>query len=238
MLYQLLALCLLFHVTVALEVDCDRIPPPMWCDNETIADHCGVGDLCRGFLAKNSGKKVTLTLFYKHNCYDCYEEITGDLYRNYSNLGMFEVDFKPLGEKMDVYNPNYEAAKYVSSASRVIVDSYRWTKCYMEVFDSSNQNVTICADTCNQRFDIPKNIVDEIKLLNKYLGDRFVADNFKADENAFPETSDYVPYALYNGIGLVSIQEFSFSYNLLWSYYPNKNQRLNGRSSMLTAQTF
>lgn len=50
------------------EIECDRIPPSLWCRNADLAKKCGFSESCDKYLKANTDEKLNLTVFFYSAC--------------------------------------------------------------------------------------------------------------------------------------------------------------------------
>lgn len=81
MLFIVAFLGILLPLTAAFNgIDCSRVPPALWCRNDTLAQGCGVADACNKFTDASKYKPIQLTVLYESLCPDSIHFITESLY--------------------------------------------------------------------------------------------------------------------------------------------------------------
>lgn len=100
MLFFVALLAVLLPLTAAFDgIDCSRVPPALWCRDDTLALQCGVADACKKFTDASKNKPIHLAVLYESLCPDSIRFITASLYPVvYQKFSKYvEIELVPWG---------------------------------------------------------------------------------------------------------------------------------------------
>uniref|UniRef100_A0A1I7RWD2 Saposin A-type domain-containing protein n=1 Tax=Bursaphelenchus xylophilus TaxID=6326 RepID=A0A1I7RWD2_BURXY len=205
-------------LTNSFSLDCTKIPPALWCLNETLSKECKWDQQCNDYLASSKGQKILLTVLYETLCPDCSWFIKGPLYKLYSeHRDKVDIELVPFGKaKIDeqghVTCQHLEAEcngnRYEACLIHYLSDPFPFIKCAEEKLEQK-EDINEAAEACYKELGTPSSVVDEVnQCYNGELGNELIKKNQARTYGHDLVELTSVPWILINNVSLDGIQTF------------------------------
>jgi interferon gamma-inducible protein 30 len=212
---------LVFHLSSASEsspttVDCSRIPPSLWCENQKVTEQCGFTDQCSRYQKASNNKRVQLTVLYEALCPACQNFIANTLYRDvYLQYGEYvQVELVPYGnakrqnDTITCQHGDEECKinRYESCAIHFMPEPVPFIYC-LESQLSRGVDLEKASRKCYSTFHTQPHIYDQIiHCANGDLGLKLQLQAAERTEKIWPESHQYVPWIVFNNVSLKAEQ--------------------------------
>jgi interferon gamma-inducible protein 30 len=229
------------------------VPPPLWCENASLAGKVGVLDQCKAYNDSASDKKIKVTLLYESLCPDCQILIKDVLYPQVWKFGKDFIDLEliPYGNARHTAEANgsYHIScqhgpvecklnKLHSCVINQLDTVSRWFPFIycMEVSISGGQDPDRATKQCYTQLGIKA--TEQAKITECTQGpqgdqlQKIAADKTDA---ILPEKHQFVPWILFNDVSLQKAQYYQNAlFGALCDWYRGK-QTPQGCSEFMRA---
>lgn len=218
------------------------IPPPLWCDDPSVASKVGVSDQCQAYNSSAYGKKMKLTLLYESLCPDCQMLIRDVIYPQVWKYGKDFIDLEliPYGNARHTSGANgtYQIScqhgpvecklnKLHSCVIHQLVDVSRWFPFIycMEVAISGGQEPDKATQQCYTQLGIKASEQNKITECTKGpQGDQLQKAAADRTDAAVPDKHEFVPWIVVNDVSLRKAQFYQNAlFGALCAWYRGKD---------------
>ncbi|KAI6170986.1 Gamma-interferon-inducible lysosomal thiol reductase [Aphelenchoides bicaudatus] len=234
----LIAFTFLLVTTFAQKpTDCSLVPPALWCQNDTLAEFCGLTDQCQRYEKAMEGKKLKMTLLYETLCPDSQAFVKQQLKDVHNNfVDYIDFEWVPFGNA-HVENgtivcqhgePECIANKFESCVIAHINDPFELIYCLEGKFEC-NKTLDDASEECYKELKIETSVRHDIdQCFSGSEGQELQVKAAERTKNVWPQQHRGVPYVLFNDIGVWNIQYavYNISSGFVCSYLTGKKPKL------------